>query len=281
MNKIRFIANQDTNYVFHMLSVSKCGYDNKYGETYRNLYAASDLSILKENEDLLTVCGGQHCGELYSVLVCEAAYAKVSAIEYYRQIIQQIENNSVPVEYQSMSDIIASICTVMVKYYDDYINNIWPVEKEKIEAYIPEVLREFEENRFTEKAEELVGCPLSTPYFTVTLVSSVQNGAEAIDISRDQDLFGIERSLMDSVYFIGHEFIIYLLFSALREENAFQSFDTWSITEGLAEYYLKKIMGDTRFFNEQQKVVEFCESLEKDNSMTAAQLYGQALKFFN
>ena len=28
MNKIRFIADKDTNYVFHMLSVAECGYDN-------------------------------------------------------------------------------------------------------------------------------------------------------------------------------------------------------------------------------------------------------------
>ncbi len=32
MNKIVFAVNKDTNYVFHMLSVSKCGYDNAYGE---------------------------------------------------------------------------------------------------------------------------------------------------------------------------------------------------------------------------------------------------------
>ena len=28
MNKIKFIANPDTNFIFHMFSVAKCGYDN-------------------------------------------------------------------------------------------------------------------------------------------------------------------------------------------------------------------------------------------------------------
>ena len=48
MNKIRFDANMDTNYVFHMLSVAKCGYDNAYGEFYRDLYPAEDWQCLKK-----------------------------------------------------------------------------------------------------------------------------------------------------------------------------------------------------------------------------------------
>lgn len=38
MNKIKLIANRETNYVYHMLSVAKCGYDNDYGRKYRGLY---------------------------------------------------------------------------------------------------------------------------------------------------------------------------------------------------------------------------------------------------
>ena len=28
MNRIRLIANRETNFIFHMLSVAQCGYDN-------------------------------------------------------------------------------------------------------------------------------------------------------------------------------------------------------------------------------------------------------------
>ncbi|MDE6709752.1 MAG: hypothetical protein K2J76_04605, partial [Oscillospiraceae bacterium] len=71
MNKIKFAANKDTNYVFHMLSVAKCGYDNAYGERYRCQYPQDELDILKRNEDLITVCGGEYCGCLYGLLVAE------------------------------------------------------------------------------------------------------------------------------------------------------------------------------------------------------------------
>ncbi len=222
MNKIKFAANKDTNYVFHMLSVARCGYDNAYGELYRSLYPQEELNILKRNEDLITVCGGEHCGCLYGLLIAEPACANVPIPEYYRTLIEmsnEIKTGNIPEgvseELLPYTDTVISISEVMLKYYDNYIENIWENEKEKIEHYIPELNKYFEESDFTEKAESLLKCDLKSDYFTATLVTSVAGGAEAIDISKAQDVFGIERDVLDAVYFIGHEFIIYLLFEAL------------------------------------------------------------------
>jgi hypothetical protein len=285
MNKIKFIANKDTNYVFHMLSVAKCGYDNAYGQQYRMRYPQEDLAVFKINEELLTVCGGEHCGLLYGLMVGEPATAKISAKEYYNSLIEvgkAIISGNIPEKIDKdlipYTDTILSLSEIMVKHYDDYIVNIWETEKGKIENYILKLQDYFEKSDFTQKAEELLGCQLQSDYFTATLVTSVEDGAEAIDISESQDVFGIERDYLDAVYFIGHEFIIYLLFEVLANENAFKNFETWSLTEGLAEYYLKKIMGDTRFFNNQQKYVEYYESCEKKAQLSAVELYGMALR---
>jgi len=285
MNKIRFAANKDTNYVFHMLSVAKCGYDNAYGEQYRARYPQEDLNTLKENEALITVCGGKHCGLLYGLMVAEPACANVSAKEYYNSLIEignAIRNGNVPPEIDKSiipyTDTIISISRIMIKYYDDYIENIWDDEKEKIENYIPKLQDYFEKNNFTEKAEKILNCSLKSDYFTATLVTSVAGGAEAIDISESQDVFGIDRDFLDAVYFIGHEFIIYLLLEALANENAFKNLETWIFTEGLAEYYLKKIMGDTRFFNEQQKYVEYYENCEREKPLSVVELYRKAFE---
>ena len=285
MNKIKLVANRDTNYVFHMLSVARCGYDNEYGEQYRTRYSQEDLNILKDNENLITVCGGEHCGLLYGLLVCEPACAKVSAKEYYNSMIEigtEIKNGNVPdgidKEKIQYTDIIIKISEIMVKYYDNYIENVWEEEKSKICKYIPKLQDFFEKTDFTEKAEELLGVHLQSNWFSATLVTSVAGGAEAIDISKSQDVFGIERDYLDAAYFIGHEFIIYLLFEVLANENAFKTLETWPLTEGLAEYFLKKIMGDTRFFNKQQKYVEYYENCEKKKPLSAVELYRLALK---
>ncbi len=273
MNKILFTASKDANYVFHMLSVSKCGYDNAYGEKYRSYYPECDLQVFSDNKDLLTVCGGSHCGDLYGIMVCEPACGYVPAKECYCRLLKLTEANELEERFRPYSEVIKTVSEVMIKHYDHYVVNIWPAEQEKIRAYIPQLEAYFNDSAFTEKAESLVGCELQSDFFTVTFVNSVENGAEAIDISKEQDIFGIERGFWDSVYFIGHEFIVYLLFRALKNEDAFRRFDTWSLTEGLAEYYLKKIMGDTRFFREQQKYVEFYENCEKDNTLSAVELY--------
>ncbi|MDE6726962.1 MAG: hypothetical protein K2J80_03360 [Oscillospiraceae bacterium] len=277
MNKIQFSANKDTNYVFHMLSAAKCGYDNAYGNYYRDLYPAEDLAVIKENERLLTVCGGEHCGFLYGTLVSEPACAVTSAKEYYTRLIQATQNNEVPEMFKDYTDIVCRISNVMIKHYDYYIDNIWENEEKKIKAYIPEVLRLFEESNFTDKAEELLDCKLLSESFTATLVTSVENGAEAIDISSEQDVFGIERTPLDAFYFIGHEFIIYLLIDALKREDAFNRFETWNLTEGLAEYYVKKITGNTRFADH-RKYVELYEKCEGTSKKSAVELYRMGLQ---
>lgn len=277
MNKVKFTANKDTNFVFHMLSVAKCGYDNVYGEYYRDLYPAEDLAVIKENEQLLTVRGGEHCGFLYGTLVSEPACAITSAKEYYAGLIQATQNNEVPEMFKGYTDVVCRISNVMIKHYDHYIDNIWENEEKKIKEYIPEVLRLFEESLFTDKAEELVDSRLLSESFAATLVTSVENGAEAIDISTEQDVFGIERPPVDAFYFIGHEFIIYLLINALKNEDAFESFETWNLTEGLAEYYVKKITGDIRFANH-RKYVEFYEKCENAAKRSAVELYRMGLK---
>jgi len=264
-----------------MLSISKCGYDNAYGDQYATLYPQEDLAVLKAHEQLITVCGGQHCGALYGIFVCEAACAETSAKDYYTELMRRVDGNALPPALSPYREVIRKLAAVMIKHYDHYVENIWSAERDKIAQYIPAVKALFENSRFTEKAEAAVGNTLPRRLFTATLVTSVENGAEAIDISDEQDVFGIERSPLDAFYFIGHEYIIYLLFEALKEENAFKELHTWNLTEGLAEYYLKQILGDTRFFKAHEKYVLFFEQINPQNQFDAAALYRKGFKFFS
>ena len=45
MNKILFEIDPDINYLYHMLSVARCGYDNAYGYS-RTLASVGDSSAL-------------------------------------------------------------------------------------------------------------------------------------------------------------------------------------------------------------------------------------------
>lgn len=283
MNKIRFAIEPNVNYLYHMLSVARCGYDNDYGAKYRPLYPAEELAIFSENSELLTIQGGVHWGDLYSLMIFNPAGYAESLADYYGEVLatcESIRAGAIPewvdetlVPY---TDLIGQLSQILLKHQDTYLRDIFPAEKEKIAAAIAPVQAWFAEHDFTARAEELVGCKLAAEAFTATMVSSVEHGPEAIDLTAEKDLFGIEHSVMDAVYFIGHEFIIYLLKAALREENAFHGNATWPLTEALAEYYLKRLMGDTRFFDGQRQWRAFYE--RQSPELTAVQLYRLALQ---
>ena len=283
MNKIRFEIDPNVNYLYHMLSVARCGYDNDYGAKYRPLYPAEELAVFSDNRELLTIQGGVHWGELYSLLIFNPAGYAESLPDYYGEVLATCESIRAGVIPEWVDEplipytaLIGQLSQILLKHRDAYLRDIFPGERARTAEAIAPVQAWFEAHDFTARAEELVGCELAAEAFTATMVSSVAHGPEAIDLTPEKDLFGIDRSTMDAVYSVGHEFIIYLLKSALREEDAFRSNATWPLTEALAEYYLKRLMGDTRFFDGQREWRMFYE--RQSPELTAVQLYRLALQ---
>ena len=135
MNKILFSADPDINYVFHMLSVAKCGYDNAYGEKYRGRYDSADMKCIKDHEFHLTVRGGEHCGDWYGPMVCEPARSGLTAKQYYMETIAWIESGNLELPDDTLASIVR-VCRVMIRYYDDFMENIWPEEKRRITGRI-------------------------------------------------------------------------------------------------------------------------------------------------
>ena len=272
VNKIQFQFNPDTNYVYHMLSVATCGYDNAYGAQFRSFHAAADLAILKKYQEHITIQGGVHNGRLYWHLVAVPARGEISADAYYRAFRDLfltrnaadsvIEDASCLIpEFADLSGAILEICNVMIRNYDIYLGKVWPQTRQELASYIPPLDRMFEENHFTELAEKALATDLEQEAFYVVFTNAISGGPEAIDISPIQDVFDIHRPARDAYSFIAHEYVIYLLKSALRGTNAFQSLDTWAITEALAEFYLIRITGSSGLFTQQADKAAFYQDL--------------------
>jgi len=120
MNKIRVEIDPITNYVYHMLSVAGVGYDNAYGRRWRHTLPESDLAVLRKHEKQLTVKGGEHCGEWYGPLVCEAARGDVPPEAYYTAI----ENPD-----------MAEVCRVLGAHYQEYLRTVYPETLRELEPY--------------------------------------------------------------------------------------------------------------------------------------------------
>ncbi|MBP3637725.1 MAG: DUF4111 domain-containing protein [Clostridia bacterium] len=257
MNKLRVEINPVTNYVFHMLSVAGLGYDNDYGRRWRHTVLENDLAVLRAHERQLTVKGGEYCGEWYVPLVCQAARGDVPPEDYYAR----------------MDDpAMAEVCRVMAAHYQSYLMDVYPDTLRELQPFADELQRLLDESGLAERAEAMVGQAI--PEFRVMLVNSVDGGPEAIDISGNQDVFGNGCAPEAKWLFIGHEYIIYLLKQALAGTAAFRTWDTWRITEGLAEYYLTRLFGESGAFRKMQDVVDFYR--QQKEGLSARELYLRA-----
>ncbi len=284
MNKIKLETNKETSFVYHMLSVSKCGYDNDYGRKYRKIHDEKDLDILSKNRNLITVNGGEHCGDLYWLMVSLPARGDVPAAEFYGALYRLFASGEhadfLPgrewlfEDYKKYSEEIKGISSAMMRNYKIFEDRVWEQSQEEIDGYIEPINLTFEKSDFTDKAEKLTGETFKYEHFHAVMVNSMEDGPEAVDISESQDVFGIARSEKDSFYFIAHEFVIYLLKSALKDTSAFKDISKWNITEGLAEFYLRQIMCETEIFSQHDDAVKYYEEEKRKNpDLTAKELF--------
>ena len=241
---------------------------HSYGKEYRGIHAEEDLKCLKRHETHLSVSGGEHCGRLYWHMVCLPARGETAAKVYFQRMYDLFNTGSyansevfeaewVLSRLADLRSEILEICDVMIRNYDVYMEHIWPRTKQEIQVYAAPLERMFGESRFTELAERELGTELGSEEFYVVCAASMAGGPEAIDISTNQDVFGMHRDRESAYSFIAHEYIIFLLKEALRDTEAFQSMDTWAFTEGLAEFYLERITGHGSSFTGSPDILAF------------------------
>lgn len=305
MNNIKIIVNKDTNYVFHMLSVSKCGYDNDYGKKYAFLHSQDDLKKLKDNASHITVEGGKHWGILYGLLVSIPASLQNNVISYYSLILnyytnkityeeclesfeKTLKNNNhfvsftkeVFERFNEYRDNIIEICNVMINNYQIFEEKVWPDSFIELKEYAAKVQSIFDNMSFCDLVEKHFNNKIPSDFFGATLCNSLAYGAEAIDISDEYDVFGIDRSPEYEALFIAHEYIVYVMMGLLENFNVSRIYNNWVSFEALAEFYLEKILGKC-LMNQpdiDQKLAFYKEQYALNNSLTIVELYELGLK---
>jgi hypothetical protein len=297
MNKIKTKVSREANYIYHMLSVSKCGYDNEYGNKYSNLYNHNDLFALKKMENLITVSGGEHCGQLYWPLISIPASLDSEAAEYYKMVHKLFtDENNLYVkenysslyssaskgfdtidEYLKYKNEILSICDIMIHNYQKYCNEIWLESQKELEIYASDMQQIFDNSNICSRLESATGLTMNKT-FIASFCNSLENGPEAIDISETQDIFGIARDYEMAKSFISHEYIIYLLREAILKNGLKFDITYWNYFESLAEYYNSYVVGNSNCFNKPNNIIDFYISENADGKYSAIELYKKAIE---
>ena len=235
MNRIHLTANPDTHYVFHMLAVARCGLDGAYGAKYRDACPSEDLAVLKRYEPFLTVAVGEHVGALHGLMVGTPARGRQCAKQYYEQLLQWLDDAERSRGPLPLIEPAREMASVMIRHYDRYVREIWPGDRQAVEAYAAQLQSRFEASRFTGRAEAEVGRAFPQARFDVLLAAPIEGGAEPLDLSGEQQVFGISQSPEDALRRIGRAYIRALLPAAPQDQA-----DPQAATEEILERCLKK-----------------------------------------
>lgn len=274
MYKIQIHVSLPANYIYHMLSVSKVGYDNSYGEKYLSLHNDGDLMIIKNNEIDLTVSGGEYCGKLYGLLVAKPASLEdiYSLRQYLNSIIDLFSNNdpkNTAEKYQNLnenlldfgaksfedlfailyeafessSDTVIQISRIYLSNINIYINHVWKNEQQNLINYKKKLTSEMSnKHSLVSDWESQLGEMFRFDAFEVILVSSIEDGAQGIDISNTKDVFNINRDVKSLIGFISHEIGIYIMFQSLPLSIKQNMQKYWLCIESLATFHNQKIL---------------------------------------
>ena len=312
MSKIAAFYCKNTSYIYHMLSVAKCGYDNAYGDRYGAYHDAGDLKTLKGWEDLLSVSGGEHCGALYGLCVGIPASLEGDAFkEYllalhdlfttedqasnlarYRSIYETafaprgitIHEASHLVFYQSHRELgtaIVGITNILLKNMAVYEDRVWSTCEVELQEVADRLNAQFLAHDYAPQWERAVGCEAPQESFCAMLCHGVEGGAQAIDIDHNKHVFGLPKDDEATVDLIYHEFVIYLLKGILQGTEGFRDFACYEIMESLAEYYNRAVVGGHSHHNWNAKHIEYYKALQEENpAMGAKAMFVKAKEAF-
>lgn len=304
---IKAIVSQNASYIYHMLSIGKCGYDNEYGTHARKYHNSDDILTLEKLKTHITVSGGEYCGDLYTLCVSiPAAFDEPqNMFEYFDAIIDLLEGNNIEHNFKKYERIylksfgvndIAITIENLKAFYDsilclkDEIFKILKIYKSNYQIYIDyfwkdnyekccKVCNQVNEIVVREQYFEKWQCELDTVYkhgnFFAILCNSIANGPQAIDISNNKNIFWASDDISDICNLISHEFGIYLLKDTLLKDTpAFQDFSYYDQTEALAEFYTRKISGGhQKFIFNEEYIQYYNQKAQESPNITPKELF--------
>ena len=296
MNKITVSLSKNANYIYHMLSVSACGYENQYGEKYKDIHHITELEILNKNKDLLTVKGGSYFGRLYSVFVSTpAAIEDEDIFLNYFEGLKDLFLNDNPIEnYETYKEVyqtayaahrfvvtkqssidfyhylidlkkpILEICEVLINNYSIYHEYVWQKSKQELEKK-KELLDKMLYLDNVMNWEKILNHKYPFDKFEVLLCNAISGGAQAIDIAYNKDIFDAEMDVETIVQYVSHEFGIYILKDRLKQEDI-DIYSNYEVVESVIEYFNPITYKKLVFGNNQNNIIEQIKNITSSGS---------------
>ncbi|MDO9576666.1 MAG: hypothetical protein Q7J16_02145 [Candidatus Cloacimonadales bacterium] len=244
MNKIiRLKYEIFSNYNAHLLSVAKIGFDSDYSKTYFDSIDSIDLKFLQENKNLLKWGDGQ-MSKLTELIIFFPNYINLKNINeietYFNLLNKSIEMhsfNNFKNKYQSyisnlkdwfkpnfdshlysFNNEIKRISEIYIKNFDNFLNDVWPIEKEKIREKINTLSNRLSEFNFIKLWEDVTKLNFKYAYYDIVLSTGIKNGPSANSLGYEKNWFYYNSDTEWFIQFICHETGTHILIDLFKNK---------------------------------------------------------------
>ena len=231
-----------TNYNAHLLGVAKIGFNSDYSKDYRHTINPEDLKFLQDNKSLLKWGNGQ-TNPLTNIFIFFPNYINLKSKseisnyfnllndsvksksfdnfkKVYQSYISNLQNWSEPdlnpilfsykIEIQKLSEIY-------INNYDRFVEEVWPIEKAKIQGKVQILNSRLSKLNFIELWDNFTNLKFQFNYYDIILSSGIKNGPTANSLGYEKNWFYYNNDTDWLIQFICHETGTHILINLLKQ----------------------------------------------------------------
>jgi hypothetical protein len=274
--QIQAMVEKGVNYIFHLMAVSRVGFDSEYADLYKDSIIPQDLESIQKHRDLLSFGFGSG-GDLVPVIIFIPAYLNLESVqvfeEYFSLINEGIDKGEFGAIFKRYAfhfdklkiwfslDLYDQYFHSLEKYHSTiltlgeiicrnlpyYENGVWIKEKDEITVTASKINDYFAQINTIIKWEDLTHCEFKFDKFQVVLCSAIKNGPNADSLGYDRVVFFSGRPPDYTRQMISHEVGTHLLIDIMKDVNNLGKFEfktVYGAYECLLKFYNRIILED-------------------------------------
>jgi len=278
------VIDEGTNYVFHVLAVSRVNFSSDYAFIYKDTVVAEDRDYIYKQYKHLALSDEEEDGPLAKIIILFPAYinldTKDKIKEYYsllngglrsgdfgsfiNKYSAHIETfNTWPLYKEKINEnylksldgyaeIIKRIGEVYVRNFSVYDKRLWKYEKMKIERTSTIINEYLKYANLMQKWEAFSGLKFKADNYYVLMCRSMEGGPKSIPLGYDRNVFYSDMPLSSSNRLVSHQAGAALLvdgFVEARKSGNYKASDLYIAYQNLVEFCNCQVLKITYIYN--------------------------------
>lgn len=277
------VIDEGTNYVFHVLAVSRVNFNSDYAYIYKDTVIAEDKDYIYKQKKHLALSDDE-TGILAKIIINFPAYlnldTKEKIKEYYllleegfrinsfesflNKYSQQTESiNQWPLNQEPINEnylrslsgyeeIIRRIGAVYVRNFSVYDKRLWNVENGKMQKSAALINDFLKYANLISKWEMFTGQTFKADAYYILMCRAIEGGPNLISLSYDRSAFYSDAQFSFFNKFISHQVgshILIDIFADALKSGIYKFGDLYTAYENLVEFYNCQVLKVTYFYN--------------------------------